>query len=469
MVDREAGVRVLPPNALGVHGEVDVFCDQCGAPLPPGAVVCPRCGAAVGPVPAVPPPPAPVAPVAPVSPVHVAQHAAPGTVPRGPGGRAVLAAVVLRNVRGTVAGIVGAWFNVPFVLLMGAVGGVIGGLTGVVSGTVVGVGVTERIDAFLKWVFPLPVSAADLLPTAGAQIGGIVGGLLGAVNGALTLGWMAFAWPWEQLWRGDPLWPVVVLVGQVVTALIVAALYVGWSAVTEPARLHVSGARRLSRREAEWLMPIVHEAGARLGLTALPRVLVDDRRDANAHAGIRHIVINQGLIEQLAYDREQIGAVIAHELVHWRDGDAVAMAWARGVALPLYLLYELASRLLSMARWRPLAFVVRFLFWSVIVTVRRLVIPVQASTWRAAEYRADAITAQAEYGDGLRQALGYVRQSFDGQRSGWDAAVLTTHPPTELRLEALEKQGRRYPLREDHPLVKALPGWTSTSTVEKDQ
>jgi Zn-dependent protease with chaperone function len=154
--------------------------------------------------------------------------------------------------------------------------------------------------------------------------------------------------------------------------------------------------------------------------------------------------------------------------VHWRDGDTLAAAWARGVALPLYLLYELAARLLSMARWRPLAFVVRFLFWAIIVTTRRIVIPVQASTWRDAEYRADAIAAQAGYGGPLRRALGYVRQSFDGQRSGWDAAVLATHPPTELRLEALEQHGRTYPLREDHPLVKALPGWTSTSTVEKD-
>lgn len=466
-----------------------MFCDQCGAQLPAGAGVCPRCGASLdaapapvvapvalvapgpalpGPAPVPEPAPQPVVPAPGPPAPPSARHARAGTVPQGPGVRAMLGAVVLRNVRGTVAGIVGAWFNVPFTLLMGAVGAIVGGLSGAVSGTVVGVGVLQRIDTFLKYVFPLPVSAADLLPTAGAQIGGIVGAILGAVNGALTLGWMAFAWPWQQLWRGDPLWPVAVLLGQVVTALVVGALYVAWSSLTEPMRLRVAGARRLSRREAEWLMPIVQEAAARLGLTGLPRVLVDDRRDANAHAGIRHIVINQGLIEQLNHDREQVGAVIAHELVHWRDGDAVAMAWARGVALPLYLLFELADRLLRFARWRPLSFLVRFLFWAVIVTVRRLVIPVQASTWRAAEFRADAIAAQAGYGEGLRQALGYVRDSFDGQRSGWDAAVLTTHPPTELRLEALEQRGRRYPLREDHPLTRALPGWTSTSTVEKD-
>jgi Zn-dependent protease with chaperone function len=445
---------------------------------------CPRCGAALAPAasssstptstlpltiltPAVPLVPAPRRPAA--GERLLARYPQAGLRPQGPGARAYLAAVVLRNGRGTAAGIFAAWFNVPFVVLMAGVGGVVGGVAGVVSGTVAGEGVLKRIDTFLTWIFPLPVKAADLLPTAGAQIGGIIGGILGALNGAGKLGWMAFVWPWEQLYAGDPMWPVAVAVGQLVTALFVGVLYLAWSVFTEPLRLRVAGARRLSRREADWLMPVVQEAAGRLGLRALPRVLIDDRREANAHAGIRHIVINQGLIEQLDYDREQIGAVLAHELVHWRDGDAIAMVWARGVALPLYLVYELADRLLRLSRSRPLHFIVRFLFWSVIVTVRRFVIPVQATVWRSAEYRADAIAAAAGYGPGLRRALSYVRHSFDGERSGWDAAILATHPPTELRLEALQLQGRRYPLREDHPLVRALPGWTSRSTVEKDQ
>jgi hypothetical protein len=60
-----------------------------------------------------------------------------------------------------------------------------------------------------------------------------------------------------------------------------------------------------------------------------------------------------------------------------------------------------------------------------------------------------------------------MRHSFDGSRSGWDAVVCATHPPNELRLEELEERGRTYPLREDHPLVRALPGWSSRGTVRK--
>jgi Zn-dependent protease with chaperone function len=469
-----------------------VFCDQCGRPAPAGTWVCPHCGAPLAaavpvptavttaavipgsrqpevplsvPVAAVPAPPWPDP--QPAAGRLLGRYPKAGEMPQGPGARVWWGAMFGRNRRGTVAGIIAAWFNVPFVVLMGGVGGVFGGLAGTVNGTVAGVAVTHRIDALLTWVFPLPVGVHDLLPTPGAQIGGIVGGILGAVNGAFTLAWMALDWPWEALYRGDPNWPWEVAFGQVVTALFVGGLYLGWRVLMEGSRLAVAGARPMSRREAEWLMPILYEAAQRLGLRALPRVLIDDRREPNSHAGIRTVTINYGLLEQLNYDREAIGAVLAHELVHWRDGDAIGMVWARGVALPLYLLYELASRMLRSARARPVQFTIRMLLWPVLVTVRYGVIPLQARVWRDLEYRADAIVAAAGYRKGLRTALTYIRRSFDGSRSGWDTAINATHPPNELRLDALEEPGRSYPLREDHPLVRALPGWTSDSTVQK--
>jgi Zn-dependent protease with chaperone function len=434
-----------------------MFCDQCGRPTGSGALMCPHCGAHLA-----------SAPVVISAPATVVLQPPPGQVARGPGARAWLRSTIGRNPTGTLAGIIGAWFGVPMVLLLGGVGAVVGGLAGVVSGTLIGTAMLDRIDTLLRYVLPLPVSAGDLLPTAAAQIGGIVGGILGAINGAFTLAVMTAAYPWKQLYAGDPMWPIAAAIGQVVTALVVGALYVWWSSATEAARLHIGGARRLSRREAEWLLPLLEEAGARLGLTRLPRLLVDDRREPNAAACIRHIVINYGLLEQLNFDREQIGGVLAHELVHWRDGDAVAMTWAKGVALPLYLAYELADRMLRAARIRPLQVIVRTLLWSVLVTVRYGVLPVQSRLWRRQEYRADAAAAAAGYGPGLRGALTYLRGSFDSGRAGWDRALLATHPANELRLEKLEQdQGRVYPLREDHPLTRALPGWTGDSTVRK--
>jgi Zn-dependent protease with chaperone function len=370
-------------------------------------------------------------------------------------------------VAGTVAGIIGAWFGVPMILLLGGVGALVGGLAGVVSGTLIGTSMLDRIDTVLSYVFPLPVTAAQLLPTAAAQVGGVVGGLVGMVSGAATLAGMAAAYPWQKLYEGDPLWPVAAVLGQILTALVVAALYVWWVTATEALWLRISGARRPSRREADWLLPILAEAGQRLSLARLPRLLVDDRREPNAAAGIRHITVNYGLLEQLAFDREQVAGVLTHELAHWRDGDAVAMAWAKGVALPLYLAYELADRMLRVARIRPLQVVVRVLLWSVLATVRYGVLPAQSRMWREQEYRADAAAAAAGYGPGLRLALTYLRGSFDGERSGWDRTLLASHPSNELRLERLEQDGRLYPLNEGHALTRALPGWTGASTVRK--
>jgi Zn-dependent protease with chaperone function len=425
-----------------------------------GAAACPYCGAAL--VPEVGPPAPAIARPAQARPARV-----PGRAASGPGWRVWVRATLGRNVAGTLAGIAGAWFGVPMVLLMAGVGAIVGGLAGVVSGTLIGTAMLGRIDTLLGYVFPLPVSAHELLPTAAAQIGGIVGGLLGMVNGGLKLGWMTAVYPWQALYDGDPLWPVAVLLGQVLTALVVGALWVTWSAAAEAARYRIGGARQLSRREAEWLLPILAEAGERLGLTGLPQLLIDDRREPNALAGIRHIVIYAGLLEQLDHDREQVAAVLAHELAHWRDGDAIAMAWAKGVTLPLYLAFEAADRLIRAARIRPLQVAIRVLAWSILATVRYGVLPAQAGLWRAQEYRADATAAAAGYGPGLRRALTFLRNSFDGGRSGWDRSLLASHPANELRLERLEADTGAYRLGQEHALVRSLPGWTGDSTVEK--
>jgi Zn-dependent protease with chaperone function len=162
----------------------------------------------------------------------------------------------------------------------------------------------------------------------------------------------------------------------------------------------------------------------------------------------------------LRYDTDAVAGVIAHEVAHWRAGDAVTMAWGKGVALPLALVYGLAVRAEQAAQWGPARLLVRVVLWSVTATMRGLVVPVHARHWRACEYAADAAAAAAGYGDGLYRALASLRASFDGARSGWEASMLATHPPTELRLERLEAPGRGDPLPPGHGRIGGarLPG-----------
>lgn len=411
-----------------------MFCDQCGTRLEPtgsaaAPPACPRCTS-----------PAP----------SVSQRAAQVRLPFPGTGRAttVLGAMrraSARNVRGNLTALFSAWFNVPFILLMAGFGAILGGIGGIGSGTMTGAGLLSRIDVVLTFVLPLPIDAADLLPTAAFQIGGIIGAMLGAVSGGLTMAIAVFIGFYQLLYEGDPTWPWAVAAGQIVTALFAAVSYTTYSGLTERWRLELSGARRPSRRESQWLLPLLQEASARLGAPAAPVLLIDDSREPNAYAGIRHIIVNRGLLDHLRYDEEAVSGVLAHELAHWRNGDAVAMAWGKGIALPLYIAYGFASAVERAVRWGPARLLTAILLWSVTVTVRRIVMPMQAADWRRCEYRADAAAKAAGYGEGLHRALGHLRD-FDGARTGWEAAVLATHPPTELRLERLEEPGRDYPL-----------------------
>src|SRR5690606_5653167 len=167
-----------------------------------------------------------------------------------------------------------------------------------------------------------------------------------------------------------------------------------------------------------------------------PRLMLSDDRVPNACAGIGCVVVNRGLLDYLDHDRAQVAAVIAHEVAHVAHGDAAAAAWNRRLACPLYLVYELAWRARAAAtRWSFAVVLVRVLLWSVLVAIRGIVVPANARHWRRCEYAADAAAAAAGYGPGLHAALQRIGKGFDGARTGWDATMLASHPPTELRLE----------------------------------
>ncbi|GAB3490156.1 M48 family metalloprotease [Nocardiopsis coralliicola] len=408
-----------------------MFCDLCGARIDGGA--CPSCGTATH-------------REAPPS------RAAPAQRVRGPRSLSWLT----RHLAGNLTALVCAWFNVPFALLMAALGAILGAISGIGAGTDAGAGLLSRVDVFLRFVLPLPIDAADLLPSAAFQLGGVVGAILGALQGAAVFTFMAVAGLFQTLHDADPTWPYAFVAGQVATAVGVAAATTAFLSATEGWRLGQTGPRRPSRREMRLLGPLVEDAARRMGASTAPALLIDDDRRPNAYAGMRHVIVNRGLVEHLGGDRPALAAVIAHEVAHVRRGDAVALAWGKGVGLPLVAVYNLAAAAERRARWRPLQFLIAALTWSVTLTVRRIVMPLQAADWRRSEFAADSMARDAGFGPDLHRALSLL-QGFDGVRSGWDAAVLSTHPPAELRLERLEEPGRDYPLAADARPVFSRP------------
>lgn len=405
-----------------------IFCDECGRALT-GASRCFSCGTTVTAPPRFPR-------------LHRLVRAALSDIRR-------LSAVAKHNRLGSLAGLFAAWFNAPLVLLMGAVGAFFGGVVGLFAGGLGGPGALERFGALFSLLVPMPVDLQDLLPTAAIQIGGIIGALIGIVTGAFGMAWLTFSGFWSLLYEGDPLWPLIVLCGQIVTAVFVGALYTFYTSRLEGRRLQLAGGRRPSRREAAWLEPMLRQAANRMGIPSLPTLLIDDRCTPNASAGMHHIVVNTGLLKYLSYDRNAVAGILAHELAHWHRGDAGVKAWGKGLALPFYLVLNFGVRVQQATRWGPLRLLLWVVLWSVFVTMRHLIMPLHARFWRECEYAADAAAARAGYADGLHHALTTLGRGFDGARDGWDQVMLATHPPIELRLERLERAGRSYPLVQD--------------------
>jgi len=357
---------------------------------------------------------------------------------------------ILRNLRGALTALVTAWFYVPAALASAAALAILAGAAGFVYSGISG---DEPLPTELE-AFPF---IGDALHNLLLRSNGVFAAMLGVVVGALLGFVIGIVWVFLGPFEDGLVDGVATVLGALALGVVVGLAYTIYRVVLERRILQITGARRLSRREAAFLLPLVAEAAARLGLPNHPPVLIDDARDPNAFAYTRHIVVNQGLLDEFNYERQPIAAVLAHELVHWRNGDPISAAFVRGVALPLYLVQAGAGWLRDRARNSLLRFLVWTVFWPVFVTVRYVVVPMQAADSRQAEYRADEGAVLAGHRAGMRRVLTHFRRSFEGGRNGWVAAVCASHPPNELRLERLEEPGRDYPLPDDDAPALPLP------------
>jgi Zn-dependent protease with chaperone function len=66
-----------------------------------------------------------------------------------------------------------------------------------------------------------------------------------------------------------------------------------------------------------------------------------------------------------------------------------------------------------------------------------VIVPVVAASQRRYEYEADAAAGEIGLAIALSSALRKMG-AFETGRTGWEQAIAATHPPLELRLEALQ-------------------------------
>ncbi|MEU7754679.1 M48 family metalloprotease [Micromonospora sp. NPDC049171] len=354
-----------------------------------------------------------------------------------------LRAGILRDWRGVLGAFVATWFYLPIALLLAVSGGLILAITGLFAGAL---GADDQVPQALRDA-PLIGSLLEAFLT---RSGGVLGGVTGFVVGSL-IGFLAvLVVPWLGTTDG-PIPLVTGLVGTVAAAALIGVLYTLYRVLLEPRLLVVSGARQPSRRESARLRPVLDECARRLGLDSVPRLLMeDDPVLSNARTYARHVVVTTALLTE---PDDEVAALLSHELVHWRTGDEITSAFVRGVGLPLTLAHALPTWLMRTFPHPGTNFVVFLFFWPVLLTMRYVVLPLHARDVRAAEYRADLGAVLTGHVDGMRRVL-ERRLSFETGRSGWDEAVCATHPPHELRLDALERASvAGVPAETDEPVT----------------
>ncbi|AKO52900.1 protease HtpX [Marinobacter psychrophilus] len=209
-----------------------------------------------------------------------------------------------------------------------------------------------------------------------------------------------------------------------------------------------------------WLLETVAELAKNAGI-GMPEVAIFPASQSNAFAtgwnkNKALVAVSEGLLSR--FSKDEVRAVMGHEIGHVANGDMVTLALIQGVVNTFVIF---AARVIG-------SFVDRVVFknqsghgmgFFIVSMVAELVLGILASTivfWfsRRREFRADIAGAQLAGRAAMISALGRLKQESQvpdqmpdtlqafainrGHRSGL-SALFMTHPPLERRIEALQQ------------------------------
>lgn len=209
-----------------------------------------------------------------------------------------------------------------------------------------------------------------------------------------------------------------------------------------------------------WLLETVAELSQKAGI-GMPEVAVFPASQSNAFAtgwnkNASLVAVSEGLLQRM--NKDEIRAVLGHEIGHVANGDMVTLALIQGVVNTFVIF---ASRVIG-------SVVDRAVFKSenghgpgffIISFIAEIVLGILASTivfWfsRRREFRADIAGAQLAGRGAMISALSRLKQESEmpdqmpdtlqafginkGQRGGL-SALFMTHPPLDERIAALQQ------------------------------
>ncbi|MBE1159755.1 protease HtpX [Dyella acidiphila] len=226
-----------------------------------------------------------------------------------------------------------------------------------------------------------------------------------------------------------------------------------------------TGARVIEQPQSEgerWLLDTVRRHAQNAGI-GMPEVAIYDAPEMNAFAtGMTRnsalVAVSSGLLQQM--DREQIAAVLGHEIGHVANGDMVTLTLIQGVLNTLVILAaRIVGRLVDSwlsggreSRGSGIGYFVCVMVLQLVFGLFASMIVMAFSRWR--EFHADAAGAKLAGRGAMisalqRLQLNHGESSLPKTMAAFGIAgplaqglqrLFMSHPPLEERIAALQKQ-----------------------------
>lgn len=208
-----------------------------------------------------------------------------------------------------------------------------------------------------------------------------------------------------------------------------------------------------------WLVSTV-ERFAKQSNIGMPEVGIFNQAQPNAFAtGMSRnnalVAVSTGLLSQM--DRDEVEAVLGHEIAHVANGDMITMGLLQGVLNTFVIFlsrlggYIVDRVILKNQRGHGIGYFVTTIVFQILLSILASVIAMWFS--RRREFRADEGGAQLAGKSKMIRALRRLQQvhepqdlegefaafGISGRRSGFSELFLS-HPPLEKRIKHLESQ-----------------------------
>ncbi len=241
----------------------------------------------------------------------------------------------------------------------------------------------------------------------------------------------------------------------------------------------------ISRITAKWMMGVkiidpasaqgelgelvrtVHRLAQAAGIETMPEVGYYDSPEINAFAtgptrNRALVAVSTGLLTRLT--REQVEGVLGHEVAHIANGDMVTMTLVQGIINAFVMFLARIAGFIVSQRFRAESRRMVNMVTVLVLEIALSILGTFVTAWfsRRREFRADAGGANLAGREKMLSALKALKRTAElaapdnhpslatlkisGRRAGF-MALLSTHPPIEVRIEALmrlESEAVRY-------------------------